>query len=199
MPGARISLSATGFAQRFRDLIQFTFAPPSPGAPNFFNVAAAKVSGLELGVKFRPIPGVEAGAAYTRLHTEVTDAGFDSGEDATFVNGQRLLRRPDDMFTFGLQSALTRRGRAGAVLTVVGSREDVRFGAFPEPSRRVTLPSYATLDLSGSVAVLLPRDNVPGFDITARVENLFDKSYEQAANYRSPGRTILIGAATHVR
>jgi len=63
----------------------------------------------------------------------------------------------------------------------------------------VTLPSYATLDLSGSVAVLLPRGNVPGFDITARVENLFDKSYEQAANYRSPGRTILIGAATHVR
>jgi vitamin B12 transporter len=199
VPGARISLSATGFAQRFRDLIQFTFAPPSPGAPNFFNVAAAKVSGLELGVKFRPIRGVEAGAAYTRLHTEVTDAGFDSGEDATFVNGQRLLRRPDDLLTFGLQSALTRRGRVGAVLTVVGSREDVRFAAFPDPSRRVTLPSYATLDLSGSVAVLLPRGNVPGFDITARVENLFDKSYEQAANYRSPGRTILIGAATHVR
>jgi vitamin B12 transporter len=199
LPAVRMSLSATGFAQRFRDLIQFTFAPPSPGAPNFFNVAAAKASGVELGVRFRPIPGLEAGAAYTRLHTEVTDAGFDSGEDATFVNGQRLLRRPDDLLTFGLQSNVTRRGRIGAVLTVVGSREDVRFAAFPDPSRRVTLPSYATLDLSGSVAVLLPRGNVPGFDITARVENLFDRSYEQAANYRSPGRTILIGAATHVR
>jgi vitamin B12 transporter len=199
VPGARMSLSATGFAQRFRDLIQFTFAPPTPGAPNFFNVAAAKVSGVELEVKFRPIPGLEAGAAYTRLHTEVTDAGFDSGEDATFVNGQPLLRRPDDMLTFELQSTVARRGRVGAVLTVVGSREDVRFAAFPDPSRRVTLPSYATLDLSGSVAVLLPRGNVPGFDVTARVENLFDQSYQQAANYRSPGRTILIGAATHVR
>jgi vitamin B12 transporter len=199
VPEARMSLSATGFAQRFRDLIQFTFAPPSPGAPNFFNVAAAKVSGVELGVKFRPVPGVEAEAAYTRLHTEVTDAGFDSGEDATFVNGQRLLRRPDDLLTFGLQSDLMHRGRVGAVLTVVGSREDVRFAAFPDPSRRVTLPSYATLDLSGSLAVFLPRGNRPGFDITARVENLLDKSYEQAANYRSPGRTILIGVATRVR
>jgi outer membrane cobalamin receptor len=85
------------------------------------------------------------------------------------------------------------------VLTVVGSREDVRFAAFPDPSRRVTLPSYATLDLSGSLAVFLPRGNRPGFDITARVENLLDKSYEQAANYRSPGRTILIGVATRVR
>jgi vitamin B12 transporter len=199
VPRAGITLSVTGFAQRFRDLIQFTFAAPSPGAPNFFNVAAAKVSGAEIGVKLRPIAGLEAEAAYTRLHTEVTDAGFDSGEDATFVNGQPLLRRPDDMLTFGLRSALTRRGRFGAVLTVVGSREDVRFAAFPDPSRRVTLPSYATLDLSGSVVVLLPRGNVPGLDLTARVENLFDKSYGQAANYRSPGRTILVGATTHVR
>lgn len=197
--GGEISLSVTGFAQRFRDLIQFTFAPPSPGAPNFFNIAAAKASGVEIGVKLRPITGLEAQAAYTRLHTEVTDAGFDSGEDATFVNGQRLLRRPDHLLTFGLQSALTRRARFGAVLTVVGSRADVRFASFPDPSRRVTLPSYATVDLSGSVAVLLPRGNVPGLDLTARVENLFDESYEQAANYRSPGRTILVGATTHVR
>lgn len=199
VPGTGVSVSATGFAQRFRDLIQFTFAPPSPGAPNFFNVAAAKVAGVEIGVKLRPTAGVEADAAYTHLHTEVTDAGFDSGEDATFVNGQRLLRRPDDMLTFGLQSTVARRGRVGAVLTVVGSREDVRFASFPDPSKRLTLPSYATLDLSGSVAVLLPGGGVPGLDLTARVENLFDKSYEQAANFRSPGRTILVGVTTHVR
>jgi outer membrane receptor protein involved in Fe transport len=75
----------------------------------------------------------------------------------------------------------------------------VRFASFPDPSKRLTLPSYATLDLSGSVAVLLPGGGVPGLDLTTRVENLFDKSYEQAANFRSPGRTILVGVTTHVR
>jgi vitamin B12 transporter len=199
VPSLRASVSLTGFAQRFRDLIQFTFAPPAPGGPNFFNVAAANASGVEVGVTLRPAPGLELSGAYTRLHTEVTDAGFDSGEDATFVNGQRLLRRPDDLLTFSAHSTLSARWRAGAVLTVVGGRDDLRFAAFPDPTRRVTLPSYGTLDLSGGWTVLAPRGITPGLDLTARVENLFDATYEQAANYRSPGRTIIVGATAHVR
>jgi vitamin B12 transporter len=195
----RASVSLTGFAQRFRDLIQFTFAPPTPGGPNFFNVAAANASGVELGVLVRPASGVELTGAYTRLHTEVTDAGFDSGEDATFVSGRRLLRRPDNLLTLAARSALGGRGRVGAVLTVVGGRDDLRFGQFPEPTVRVTLPSYATLDLSGGWTLFAPRGATPGLDLTARVENLFAASYQQAVNYRSPGRTILVGATAHVR
>ena len=199
LPALGASVSVTGFAQRFRDLIQFTFAPPSPGAPNFFNVAAANASGVEIGVLLHPASGLEVAGAYTRLHTEVTDAGFDSGEDATFVNGGRLLRRPDDLFTLRALSSVTSRGRAAAVLTIVGGRDDLRFAAFPEPTRRVTLPSYVTLDLSGGLTLLDPRGSTPGIDLTLRIENAFDEHYEQAANYRSPGRTILIGGSAHVR
>ena len=43
-----VSLSATWFDQRFRDLIQYTFAPPTPSSPNYYNVAAANAYGLEL-------------------------------------------------------------------------------------------------------------------------------------------------------
>jgi vitamin B12 transporter len=199
VPSLHAGVSLTGFAQRFRDLIQFTFAPPAPGGSNFFNVAAANAAGVEIGVTLRPVPGLELSGAYTRLHTEVTDAGFDSGEDATFVNGQRLLRRPNDLLTFSTRSTLSARWRAGAVLTVVGGRDDLRFAAFPEPTRRAALPSYGTLDLSGGWTVLAPRGITPGLDLTARVENVFDAAYEQAANYRSPGRTIIVGATAHVR
>ena len=199
VPSLRASVSLTGFAQRFRDLIQFTFAPPTPGGPNFFNVAAANASGVEAGVTLRPIAGLEVSGAYTRLHTEVTDAGFDSGEDATFVNGRRLLRRPDDLLTLSARLSPVEQWRVGAVLTVVGGRDDLRFAQFPDPTVRVTLPSYATLDLSGGWTVLPPRGAIPGLDLNARVENLFDESYEQAANYRSPGRTIVVGATAHVR
>ena len=113
--------------------------------------------------------------------------------------GQYDLRRPDDLITLRAQAALGRRARAAAVLTVVGNRDDLRFAAFPEPTRRVTLPSYATLDLSGGFTLLAPRGSTPGVDLTARIENALDERYEQAANYRSPGRTLVIGAAAHVR
>ena len=199
VPALSASISLTGFAQRFRDLIQFTFAPPSPGGANFFNVASANASGVELGLQLRPVPELEIGGSYTRLHTEATDAGFDAGQDATFVNGQRLLRRPGNLVTLSARSVVAGRARAGAVLTIVGSRDDLRFAAFPEPTRRVALPSYATLDLSASATVLAPRGSVPGLDLTARIENALDKRYEQAANYRSPGRTIIVGGTAHVR
>jgi vitamin B12 transporter len=199
VPPLRASVSVTGFAQRFRDLIQFTFVPPTPDGPNFFNVAAANASGVEAELTLRPIVGLEVGGAYTRLHTEVTDAGFDSGDDATFVHGRRLLRRPDNLMTFRTRVSPSARWHVGGVLTVVGGRDDLRFGIFPEPTTRVTLPSYATLDLSGGFTVLAARGLTPGLDMTGRIENLFDKRYEQAVNFRSPGRTIVVGATAHVR
>jgi vitamin B12 transporter len=199
VPPLRASVSVTGFAQRFRDLIQFTFVPPTPDGPNFFNVAAANASGVEVELTLRPVVGLEVSGAYTRLHTEVTDAGFDSGDDATFVNGRRLLRRPDNLVTLRTRVSPSSRWHVGGVLTVVGGRDDLRFGVFPEPTTRVTLPSYATVDLSGAWAVLAPHGGAPGVELNARVENLFDKSYQQAVNFRSPGRTIVLGATAHVR
>jgi outer membrane cobalamin receptor len=73
----------------------------------------------------------------------------------------------------------------------VGSRDDLQFTAMA--AERVTLPAYATVDLSGSLQLLQARHGAPGAGLTARVENLFDKSYEQIAGFRTPGRTILVG------
>jgi outer membrane cobalamin receptor len=86
------------------------------------------------------------------------------------------------------------------VLTWVGERDDVRFAQFPDPSVRVELPAYTTVDLSGRLTVLRSgAGHRPGLDLTARVENLFDEQYQQAVNFRSPGRAIFVGVATHVQ
>jgi outer membrane cobalamin receptor len=91
------------------------------------------------------------------------------------------------------------RLRLGAVLNWVGDRDDIRFAQFPEPSRRLELPAYTTVDLSGRFTVLHPGGGAaPGLDLTARVENLLDEEYEQAVGYPSPGRAIFVGLATHV-
>ncbi|MGI9042200.1 MAG: TonB-dependent receptor plug domain-containing protein [Gemmatimonadales bacterium] len=196
LAAGRVALSLTGFIQRFRDLIQFTFEAPTPESPNFFNVAGANASGVEVTVRARPAGPLEATVSYTRLSTEVTDAGFDTGAGATFAEGERLLRRPRDAFTLGLQSAWEGRGRVGAVLNYVGSRDDLLFDTFP--ATRVELSGYGTLDLSGSVTVLGRRSGSAALEVTARVENLLDHDYQQAAAYPARGRAIFVGVASHV-
>ncbi|MBA3403148.1 MAG: TonB-dependent receptor, partial [Gemmatimonadaceae bacterium] len=78
-----------------------------------------------------------------------------------------------------------------ATANYVGKRPDLDFREFPSPV--VTLPSYTRLDLAGSIDVLRVR-RAPALALTARVENVFDKRYEDVLNFAAPGRVILIGA-----
>src|SRR4029077_7357206 len=68
-----VTLSVTGFAQRFRDMIQFTSVPITPNGPNYFNIAAANASGIEAGASLRRLGPVTGGVAHTWGHTKVTD------------------------------------------------------------------------------------------------------------------------------
>ena len=194
----RLGIGVTVFAQQFRDLIQYTFLTAAPTDPNYFNVAAADASGVEATLRVRPAAPVQGSISYTHLSTEVTDAGFDAGEAATFVEGERLLRRPDDAVTVRADAIVTERVRLGATVLWVGSRDDIRFAPFPEPSQRVTLPSYTTMDLSATATILHGSPGRPGLDLTARVENLFDEAYEQAVGYPARGRGLFVGAAAQM-
>jgi vitamin B12 transporter len=191
-------LALTGFVQRFRDLIQFTFVPPEPGGPNYFNVAAADANGLEARVEAGSGP-LAGSLSYTRVWTEVTDAGFDAGGAATFVEGERLLRRPADAVAVQLQTVVARRVRVAAAFTWAGSRDDIRFGQFPEPNQRVELPGYTTLDLSTVITVLAARRGRPGLALTGRVENVFDEQYEQSVGFPARSRGVFVGLSTDVR
>jgi vitamin B12 transporter len=191
-------VALTGFIQRFRDLIQFTFVPPEPGGPNYFNVAAADANGLE--ARLEAGSGPLAGSfSYTRVWTEVTDAGFDAGEAATFVEGERLLRRPAHALAVQLRTRVAERAQVAAAFTWAGSRDDIRFGQFPAPNQRVELPGYATLDLSTVITVLAARRGRPGLALTGRVENVFDERYEQSVGFPARSRGVFLGVSTDVR
>ena len=85
--------SGVWFDQDFQDLIQYTFSPPNPGDPNYFNVAGRSARGLEAGMSISS-GALTAGGDFTWLATEVIDLGFRFREGATFVEGEALLRRP---------------------------------------------------------------------------------------------------------
>jgi vitamin B12 transporter len=187
--GRPVSVSATVFAQRFTDLIQYTFAPPAPGQPNYFNIAAARSSGLETELSIALAPGLTARGHYTYLSTAVTDAGFATAPGGAFAQGRALLRRP--AHAAGVALGWSRAGTAlHASVDVVGRRDDMDFSA-PSPVR-VRQPAYARVDVSGIVPAL-GRGGPAGVAATVRVENLFGARYQEVRGFPARGRTVLVG------
>jgi vitamin B12 transporter len=171
----RMTVALTWFDQRFRDRVDFiSFPPDSAVFGTFANIGRANASGLELEARVQPSAGLSLSTSYAYLETEITDDQF--GRE-----GQRLLRRP--MHTGSATVTYTTpRGTLTGSVHRVGSRHDVGY---------VRLPWYTTLDVAGELH-LLERGAV-GLALTARLENALDEKYEAIANYRAPGRTVLVG------
>lgn len=187
----RASLAATFFDQRFVDMIDYN-PGAAPGAPNYYNVAAADANGLELGAVLTPVEPVSMAVSYTYLHTEVTNPGFDASSGALLAAGQPLTRRPKHSGRLDIGYRPTRLGTIALAVTYVGDRADQNFSSFPFP--RVTLPPYTRIDLGAQLDLLRPRGGAPGFAVSARVENLLDHRYEEVKNFPARGRTLLVGA-----
>jgi vitamin B12 transporter len=191
-PGGGSTLKVTGFTQRFTDLVQYTGTPPSPGAPHYYNIAAANAGGVEVEAALPPFAGVRPVLAYTWTDTRVVDAGFSSAPNDNFVTGGRLLRRPRHMATLHLARTIGApggRGTVEATLTHVGEREDRDFATFP--AGIVFLRAYTTVDVGAGFA--LP-SIVPG-DARAhvRVENVLGARYEAVRGFETPGRAFRVG------
>jgi vitamin B12 transporter len=182
-------LSATYFNQRFRDVIQYDPMPPSEDAPNYVNVGAARANGAELEARAAFARIWDVTASYTRLATRVTDAGVDAGPGATYVQGERLLRRPSDLANLSIGVRPSPRGALHLDFGYVGHRVDIDFARF----ERVEARAYATVDLSGELALVSARSGADPLALTMRVENLFDASYQQIYGFLSPGRAVHVG------
>lgn len=187
--GMGLTLAATYFDQSFRDLIQFTFEPPEPGGPNFFNVAEADAAGMELEAGYEPGERLSIRASYSYVDTEVTDSGFDEGEEATFVEGERLLRRPTHSASLELAGRPVSLLRLGTSVDWVGDRVDLDFSSFP--SERVTLEDY--LRVNASARLDLGTATGARLSPVLRVENLFDEEFREVAGFSGRGRAVYLG------
>jgi vitamin B12 transporter len=185
-PDRRASLGVRYFDQRFRDLIDYNGADT---VTNYFNVPGADARGVELTGDAAPAAGLQLALAYTVLRTRVTAGGADTGATALYRPGQPLLRRPQQAGRL----TLAYRPRAGAGLAVAlaytGARADVDYRTF----QRVTLPAYTRVDVAADVAARAPHDGLPGLTLRARVENLFDRTYQEIKNFPARRRTLLFG------
>jgi vitamin B12 transporter len=186
--GGRMAFTATYFDQQFRDLIQYVFGDESTefrGTNE--NLGAASARGVEVEARAPMVGAFDIGANITLLRTRVTDAG--TGAFGTFVNGERLLRRPSQSAALNVDYRLANASNVGAAVRMVGERDDRDF----QSDARVTLPSYALLDLSSEVALAPLGHALAPVVLTARVENVFDREYQSAFGFDAPGRRVLLG------
>ena len=187
--GQGTTLRLTGFSQHFRDLIQYTFAPPSPGDPNYFNIAEANAGGVEVEASVADVAGFRVSGSYTWTDTRVVDAGFDSGAGANFVAGGRLIRRPEHSASVQIARTVAALGTFSAVATRTGAREDRDFSGFP--ATPVMLVAFTTVDLSAELG--LPAGLLPLARVQLRVENVGDVRYERIVGFAAPGRAFYAG------
>ena len=187
--GGTLTLAAALFDQRLRNLIQYTFVTPSPEAPSFYNVGAARARGIETSA--RVVAGrITARGHYTLTSTRVMDAGF--GEDMAFVAGRRLLRRPTHQAGGGITWSSPIGVHAMIDARYAGGRDDLDF-TDPDAwaGNRTTLPAFGVVDAGASYGGL--RHGATAFDITVRVRNILDARYAEIFNFPSAGRVLEVG------
>jgi vitamin B12 transporter len=185
----RLSVWATYFDQRFRDMILYDGSAP-PGEPTYLNGAAAQARGVEAGVTASLGQAVKANASYTYLSTKATEDG--GMPTATFTDGERLIRRPRHSAELGLRARLFDRVALSGSVIYLGTRHDVDFNQFP--SQRVELPGYAIVDLACDLEILRGQVGRPGLSGVVRVENLFNDRYDQVVGFAGRSRGIFGGA-----
>jgi vitamin B12 transporter len=184
---ARVTLTATYFAQRFRDLIQYRAAPA--GEPTYANIARARSDGVELGTRLLLRAGLSATADYTWLETEVQDDG--GLGTTTYLEGEPLLRRPAHTLGLGLGWQAPHGGWYSVRVQRTGSRADVDFREFP--AVRVDLAAYTLVDASAAIPLSLLGAVGEQFRLTLWGQNLFDADYESVIGFRGRGRTLMVG------
>ena len=125
------------------------------------------------------LKGLEVGysAKFNKLDLGVDVSLLRTKDEATKL---RLIRRPNSKITLNLGYSVTERTHLGLDASLVSSRADKDFSAFP--STRTTLDKYALLNLAVKQKI------GKHMSVGLRLDNVTDEKYELAHGYNTPGR-----------
>ncbi len=169
----RLQLSVGYFWNRFRDLILFVDSPNCPPDTAPFgscplNFRSATTKGWETSAQFALSKTLSLQAQYTKTFTRNLD------------NGLRLPRRPVDQASAGLSYQLIDPLRFNLEYRLVGGRVN-------DAANTQKMPSFDVVNVSATY------DVTKQWQIFGRVDNLFDKDYEEVLFFGTPIRSIFVG------
>jgi vitamin B12 transporter len=190
LAGDRVRVSADFFHNRFRDIVSFAFGqfpgmPPSPalcpfGFGSFFNTDLARARGTNVAAESRVTNWLRVSGHYSYVDSKVIESP--NAFDPALQPGRRLLRRPVHSGSLVLNAG-HRGWNTNFAGVFVGERTDSDFLGFGLTRN----PGYARFDLATSYDL---RRGVTAF---GRVENLFDKKYEETLGFPAYRRSYRLG------
>ena len=188
--GDRVRVSADFFHDRFRDIVSFAFGqfpgtPPDPAAcpfgfGTFFNTDLARARGTNLALESRVTTWLRVTGHYSYVDSRVLESP--NAFDPALQPGNRLLHRPVHSGSLVLNASY-RRANLNLASVFVGERTDSDFLGFG----LTRSAGYARFDVATSYELLR------GVTAFGRVENLFDKRYEEAIGFPAYRRSYRLG------
>ena len=158
----KVTFGATYFRNMLSNLIEFNNATNL-----YYNVGRARTEGYEFTAQAKSSKRIVVKSNFTYTSARNLD------------NNTELLRRPVIKFGGDVETHPTEKASFLIGATYTGPTQDTDFSTFP--ARPVTLGGYALWHASGSY--ILNRH----LSLMARVDDMFDKRYEQAEGYGTLG------------
>jgi len=172
----RIKIGGTYFHREVRDLIEGRPIPGDPfGCFRAENVGRARFDGVEWTLGIKIFEGLTLNANYTYLDWDTADG--------------RLPRRPrnsGNVILNYLQDALN----VNLIVNIVGRRDDFRAAS---PFGDTTEAGYGVVNLASSYRLPWRMPLVKELSLIGKIQNLFNKKYDQANGFRAPPLNFLLG------
>lgn len=164
----RVVLSVTGFANDFKNLINFVSDASRP-LGYYTNVAHAETSGLEVGATVDVLPGlVKFNAAYTYLHA------------VDLTTGLILARRPQNLARFAVTITPNDRWLIEPRITTVSKR-------YSSANEVGVVDAYTRVDLYSEYKL------DANWKVFARGENILNERYQEVLNFGTTGPALYAG------
>ncbi len=162
--GGRVQFGATYFHNDITNLI--TYAAIAPTYTTYVNIAQAQIDGVESFLAFKPFSDLTLRADYT--YTMAMDAQL----------SEELLRRPKHKVSLTAKWQATEALSLSATVIHAGDFVDTdRYGLIP----RLNAPGYTVVNIASSY------DLGHGLTAFARIDNLFNESYQDPTGFLRPG------------
>jgi vitamin B12 transporter len=172
----RIKIGGNYFHREVKDLIEGRPIPGDPfGCFRAENVGRARFDGVELTLGIKLFEGLTLNANYTYLDWDTADG--------------TLPRRPHNsgnVILNYLQDALN----VNLIVNIVGRRDDFRAAS---PFGDTVTAGYGTVDLASSYKLPWRMPLVNELSLIGKIQNLFNKKYDQADGFRAPPLNFLLG------
>jgi vitamin B12 transporter len=174
--GDRLNIGATYFHREVKDLIEGRPIPGDPfGCFRAVNAGSARIDGVETMLRIKIFAPLSLDTQYTFLNWSTADG--------------RLPRRPKHRGSVSL-NYLQEGLNVNIAVNIVGRRDDFRAAS---PFGNTTAPGYVRADLASSYVLPWRAPLVKQVSVFGKIENLFNKKYEELDGFRARPLNFLLG------